>query len=229
MKWNDFKSVNIVERLFNLSYFEYDLYSYNQIVKSTTGEDTILKRVGNRLDNYGSKMYYEYNRDINNKLFLRNKYAEYFDEFKNLKLFYFRAYDPLLNTWTGMSGRLSQNEYNVNQTIKSFTTGNIYGDSAFFYFDRIDYFDYVDAVLSFNNIKNENTHVYPNPFTNTLHINNNFLNIESVEIINQLGKRVIYLTNVEDRSIDTGCLDPGLYTLKLKIGNDVHFQKIVKY
>ncbi len=228
MKWNNFKSVDLVGRLYNLSYFEYDLYSYNQIVKSVTGDDTIIKRVGNKLDNFGSTMYYEYRRDINNKLVLRTKFAEYYDIYKNQQLSYYRQYDNINNVWLEMIGRLSLNEYNQDQTVKSTTYGNLYGDSAIFYTDRFEYFDYVDAVLGINQHNTLNIGIYPNPFKNQLYIDGQGAKIENLTIRNILGETLYSLPNVEERTIDLSELSPGIYYLSITVNQSNYSYKIIK-
>lgn len=227
MKWNDFRSANIVSRLFNLSYLEYDLYSYNQILKSTSGEDTIYKRFGYKLDSYGSKMYYEYVRNINSKLYLRNKFAEYYDEFKNQKLFYSRVYDTLSNTWSGMNGSIAAREYNSDNTVKSFTTGNMYGDSSIFYFDRIDYVDYVDAVLGANNFKIENIKIYPNPTSDFFYINSNNKTINDLAIYNTFSEKVYALDTYTEEAIDLRNFPAGLYFIKFYVDGAFYSYKII--
>lgn len=84
-----------------------------------------------------------------------------------------------------------------------------------------------------SSIKNEfisKLNIYPNPFTNILFIKNAAANINSITILNSLGKTIYHNTNIlNENEIDLGKFTNGLYILQIVdvAGNNGCF-KIIK-
>jgi len=69
--------------------------------------------------------------------------------------------------------------------------------------------------------------LYPNPASNFITLSAN-IDIESVEVYNVIGKRVLSTSNVSDNKIDISTLSNGVYILKASSGTHVVSKKFVK-
>jgi hypothetical protein len=85
------------------------------------------------------------------------------------------------------------------------------------------------AWLGTSELANDNSSIviYPNPTKNEIHIQNNGLNVELIEILDINGKVLMSLTSLENISVEN--LDAGLYFVLVKFdkGNIVQ-QKLIK-
>jgi hypothetical protein len=228
MKWYDFKSVNLIERQFNLQYFEYDLYSYIRIANTPNGMDTVLRRDGIKTDQNGSILYYEYRNNMHWELRLSHKFVHYYDDLGKSKMYYYRGFDTLNNTWFGMSGRYQANDYDFQNNITTNYSGNLTGDSFIYYIYKYNYFDYVDVKLGQNELKIGKTNIYPNPFQHYLSIDSDGKKIQSINIYNTLGELVYTNNNVIDNKINLSLLPKGIYLLKLRLNEEERVFRIAK-
>jgi|GEM_PF-770703 hypothetical protein len=85
------------------------------------------------------------------------------------------------------------------------------------------------AWLGTSELANDNSSIviYPNPTKNELHIQNNGLNVELIEIRDINGKVVMSLTSLENISLEN--LDAGMYFVQVKFDKDnLVQQKLIK-
>lgn len=228
MKWNNYQAHKILERAYDLSYFQYDLYSYIFIGNTSNGSDTVTKRVGSKNATTKSMLYYEYRNDRNWNLKLNHKFVEYFDELNNSQMYYYRNYDSLNKNWFGMSGSYHLNEYNLDNTIKTKYAGQLLGDSFIYFYYKFDYFDYVDVLAGFSTENKKEITIYPNPFNNAITINSDGKEIQSVEISNTLGQIVYTEQSIQDQTLDLNDLQKGLYYIRVMIEDQLYSYKIIK-
>jgi surface protein len=80
-----------------------------------------------------------------------------------------------------------------------------------------------------NNVYNSNLEVYPNPFTNelTIEIEGNSCEAE-IEIINAIGQAVYKGNIVNQTTIPTGSIAPGVYLIRFENNKTLEFKKIIK-
>lgn len=77
--------------------------------------------------------------------------------------------------------------------------------------------------ISFSN----NFHPYPNPFNGKINLPE-FYEIKAIEIYNSLGQMVLYNYDECLKIIDTACLFPGVYFLKIIKSNETLLYKMIK-
>jgi hypothetical protein len=85
------------------------------------------------------------------------------------------------------------------------------------------------AWLGTSELANDNSSIviYPNPTKNELHIQNNGLNVELIEILDINGKVLMSLTSLENISLEN--LDAGMYFVQVKFNKDnLVQQKLIK-
>jgi hypothetical protein len=81
--------------------------------------------------------------------------------------------------------------------------------------------DAISGVVNFGQlvitpeIASENIHVYPNPFSNTLHIKINQQENATLQLLNHLGQIVRQETGSGDIELNTSSLDEGMYLLNV--------------
>jgi hypothetical protein len=72
--------------------------------------------------------------------------------------------------------------------------------------------------------------VYPNPTTNFWNISTNNIQINSVDVFDILGKRVISLQpNTMSTTIDATNLTPGVYISKIRTELGIETKKLIKH
>jgi len=98
------------------------------------------------------------------------------------------------------------------------------GDKEVFY-DNIELF--AAATASVDDVFASKISIYPNPANNFINISTTET-IDSVEVYNLIGKKVISSKNLIENSIDISTLAKGVYMLKLTSGNAVASKKLVK-
>jgi len=80
----------------------------------------------------------------------------------------------------------------------------------------------INFVLAGNNEVNiDNLKLYPNPVSDVLHFDCNPNGIEALEVIDNLGRRLIGYTHVSKNSINVSSLLSGVYTLRIKYNGNV--------
>ena len=85
----------------------------------------------------------------------------------------------------------------------------------------------VVAVESIENAAAAGIQVYPNPAMEYIVIDG-LQQIESVEVINQIGEVVLFINAVSGNKIDLNTIAAGLYTLKIKTNTGVYASQLVK-
>jgi len=87
-------------------------------------------------------------------------------------------------------------------------------------------------LLAVKNIeKQENTiSIYPNPTYGQLIIDNGQLIMKSIEVYDVVGRKIIYVTDIQNNNfvLDIANLRAGLYILKINTGEGSFMKKIVK-
>jgi hypothetical protein len=88
-------------------------------------------------------------------------------------------------------------------------------------------FEISDLNIQVNSILNKNN-VYPNPFSNTIHINSS--GIETISIYDVLGKSYLLMPHInnDEITIDTENLQRGIYFLKYGNKENSHLDKLIK-
>ncbi len=84
----------------------------------------------------------------------------------------------------------------------------------------------ISCLLNVGENEYKKPNVYPNPFTNAIHLEN--AENTSVEIFDVLGKKVFFEDNFISNTIDTALFSSGLYFVKITYGNKSSTEKIVK-
>jgi hypothetical protein len=114
-------------------------------------------------------------------------------------------------TWLAVRFRedeISMDDYNsITQTIPNRLS---YFDS--FNFDLHPF----ESALSINDFENQDFTIYPNPATDIIQINGNYLIKEDINIYNLLGQDFTHLTSYENNKINISNLPSGYYILKVK-------------
>jgi hypothetical protein len=86
------------------------------------------------------------------------------------------------------------------------------------------------ASLGVNDLKMNEATVYPNPTTNFWNISTNNIQINSVDVFDILGKRVISLQpNTMSTTIDATNLTPGVYISKIRTELGIETKKLIKH
>ena len=96
-----------------------------------------------------------------------------------------------------------------------------------FEFNGIVY-NYADFPLSTPEFSQNTITIYPNPVTNTLFINAENLEIESLTIYSVSGQEIITQKSPETLSIDVSGLSKGLYFIELTSNSRKSFKKFIK-
>ena len=86
------------------------------------------------------------------------------------------------------------------------------------------------ASLGVNDLKISGATVYPNPTTNSWSVSTNNIQIDSVDVFDLLGKRVISLQpNTMSATIDATNLTPGVYITKIRTELGIETKKLIKH
>lgn len=89
----------------------------------------------------------------------------------------------------------------------------------------IDTFSYTPAIMSTINTEKAKLSIYPNPTVDFLKVNS-LEEISSVAIFDASGKKIT--PNYDHNKIDVRSLKPGIYILKVTIGENTFSQKFIK-
>jgi hypothetical protein len=86
-----------------------------------------------------------------------------------------------------------------------------------------------DSTLDTGSIQtNSPVYIYPNPTNRFIQINKSILNsVESISIYNISGK-LVHFSNDKRDSIDLSKYNVGMYFIRIKTNNSIHFQKIIR-
>jgi len=86
------------------------------------------------------------------------------------------------------------------------------------------------ASLGFTDLKISGATVYPNPTTNSWNVSTNNIQIDSVDVFDVLGKKVISLQpNTMSATIDATNLTPGVYITKIRTELGIETKKLIKH
>ena len=86
------------------------------------------------------------------------------------------------------------------------------------------------ASLGVNDLKINGATVYPNPTTNSWNVSTNNVRIDSIEVFDILGKKVISLQpNTMTSAIDATNLTPGVYITKIKTELGMETKRLIKH
>ena len=86
------------------------------------------------------------------------------------------------------------------------------------------------ASLGVEDLKIEGLSVYPNPTTNSWNVSTNNVRIDSINVFNILGKRVISLKpNTMSATIDATNLTTGIYITKIRTELGTETKKLMKH
>lgn len=83
------------------------------------------------------------------------------------------------------------------------------------------------AIASVDDIFGSSFNVYPNPAKNTVTISTD-IEINKVEVFSIIGKKVLSVSNVENKTVNVSSLSKGMYILKVTSGNAIATKKIIK-
>lgn len=88
---------------------------------------------------------------------------------------------------------------------------------------------YVNIVLSVNQLELFDFKIYPNPFTDIIHIGNNGLQQFGLIVLNSLGQTVKRIqVNNNNQTIDLSDLNAGIYLLRIESEDNIKKIKIIK-
>lgn len=88
---------------------------------------------------------------------------------------------------------------------------------------------YVNIVLSVDQLEFYDFNIYPNPFTDRIHIENNGLQQYELTLLNSLGQTIKRVqVNVDNQIIDLTELIAGIYFLRIDNGLNARTMKIIK-
>jgi len=88
---------------------------------------------------------------------------------------------------------------------------------------------YVNIVLSIDQLELFDFKIYPNPFMDRIHIENNGLQQYGLSILNSLGQTVKQIqVNNDNQTIDLSELKAGIYLLRIDNGLNARTMKIIK-
>ena len=105
---------------------------------------------------------------------------------------------------------------------------NTGGATDTFQFDNLVFGAF--ASLGVEDLKTKGVAVYPNPTTNSWNVAMNNMRIDSIEVFDILGKRVISLQpNTMSTTIDATHLTPGIYITKIKTELGMETKRLIKH
>ncbi|MCC5922527.1 MAG: T9SS type A sorting domain-containing protein [Crocinitomicaceae bacterium] len=88
---------------------------------------------------------------------------------------------------------------------------------------------YVKVVLSVDQMEILNFKIYPNPFTDRIHFENNGLQQYRLTVLNSLGQTIHKIqANTNNRIIDLSDFQAGIYFLKIESGDNIKTIKMIK-
>lgn len=88
---------------------------------------------------------------------------------------------------------------------------------------------YVNIVLSIDQLELFDFKIYPNPFTDRIHIENNGLPQYRLSVLNSLGQTAKQIQiNNDNQTIDLTDLTPGIYFLRIDSGDNTKTIKMIK-
>ncbi|MCD2260953.1 T9SS type A sorting domain-containing protein [Psychroserpens luteolus] len=102
--------------------------------------------------------------------------------------------------------------------VQELSAGNVHISEGFINSDGFS------TTLGIDDIEENGILIFPNPTTSEINIKTFFL-IDSIEMYNSLGKKVVNIKNTNNVKI--GYLSSGIYFLRLKTGNFVINKKII--
>ncbi|WP_405606579.1 T9SS type A sorting domain-containing protein [Polaribacter sp. Asnod1-A03] len=126
------------------------------------------------------------------------------------------------NTFTTSTLNFTASTTKVVVYIRSVST--IDGDKEVYY-DNIEL--YVAATASIDDVFSSKISIYPNPANDFIKISTSET-IDSVDVYNLIGKKVISSKNLIENSLDISTLAKGVYMLKLTSGSAVASKKLIK-
>lgn len=109
----------------------------------------------------------------------------------------------------------------INESL-SFVPDNITGSVSNPY--KISFVSSGNATVNDNDLK-----IYPNPTSNMLYFSYLPTEVQQVEVIDNVGRRLITFVEMNKNSINVGNLLPGIYTLRVKHNGIVSNHLFVKY
>jgi PKD repeat protein len=136
--------------------------------------------------------------------------------------------------WTDYSIQLSSTSAEPNVRFKfAFTSG---GDANNLYIDNVNISSSSSAIGTIDLISSADFQIYPNPAENNFIININSESIQygEIEILNMLGQEVknVFAGNLiageNEYKTDISDLNKGVYTVCLKVGDQIYQQRLVK-
>jgi hypothetical protein len=108
----------------------------------------------------------------------------------------------------------SNQELVVADLSLSFVPDNIIGSPVNPY--KINF-----TISGLSDMSTNRFNLYPNPVSDVLHFDCNTNGIEELEVIDNIGRRLIGLTHVNKNSINVSNLVPGIYTLRIKYNGNI--------
>ena len=84
-----------------------------------------------------------------------------------------------------------------------------------------------ETPLSTEDIFASNFKVYPNPAKDYISIQSNNIKINSVEVYNVIGKRLLLSTKLNDNKLNISNLNAGVYLLKISANERTLVKKVI--
>jgi len=191
-------------------------------------------------ENYDQSFLGSFQKNSDNIFFVHKNQIDFYTD--NIVL---KSYDQFLNPvgYYNLEGELpiNYNQYlydiGINSAGEHYGVGIIGADFEDFPLnfnsDNIEYriFKLRDPELtSIEEINSLETHVYPNPTSNTVYVESKNQNLRRLEIYNELGIMILDReVDVDVIEIDLQQLSDGIYFIKLiSTSNEFQFQKLTK-
>ena len=81
-----------------------------------------------------------------------------------------------------------------------------------------------------NSNQDHEIHIFPNPFTNQLHVSTSNKALKQVYLINSVGQLFIMMDTFHDNfELDCTSIPPGMYELQIRQGKTKRTERIIKF